>query len=66
MKQDKDAGRGGRRAKDLKGKKLSVAQQAAVRGGISDGTSNTLMIGEVTMPAVKGPQVRRRNGQAAP
>ena len=41
MKQNTDAGRGGRRLKDLKRKKLSVTQQAAVRGGIADGSSNT-------------------------
>jgi hypothetical protein len=44
MKQNK---RGGRRMKDLKGKKLSVTQQEAVKGGITDGTSNTIMFAEV-------------------
>jgi len=52
MKQSKD----GRRAKDLKRKKLSVTQQEAVKGGIADGTSNTIMVAEVKLPAV---QVRR-------
>lgn len=66
MKQDKDAGRGGRRMKDLKGKKLSVAQQAVVRGGISDGTSNTLMVGEATVPAVQATPLRRANKAAQP
>jgi hypothetical protein len=55
-------GRG--RVKDLKGKKLSVKQQAAVKGGISDGTSNTLMVGEkALLPAVR---TRRGNGTAVP
>ncbi|MET0487043.1 MAG: hypothetical protein ABW216_15175 [Candidatus Rokuibacteriota bacterium] len=54
MKQNKDAGRGGRRMKDLKGKKLSVTQQEAVKGGITDGTSNTIMFAEVVkLPAVQ-------------
>jgi hypothetical protein len=53
MKQSKD----GRRAKDLKRKKLSVTQQEAVKGGIADGTSNTIMFADVvTVPAV---QLRR-------
>ena len=66
MSQDKDADRGRRRMKDLKRKKLSVTQQAAVRGGISDGTSNTLMVAEATLPAVQTVQAKRRNGQTAP
>jgi hypothetical protein len=53
MKQNKDAGQGERRMKDLKGKKLSVTQQEAVKGGITDGTSNTIMIAEVKLPAVQ-------------
>lgn len=54
MKQNKSAGRGGRRMKDLKGKKLSVTQQEAVKGGITDGTSNTIMFAEVVkLPAVQ-------------
>jgi hypothetical protein len=57
-------GRVGHKAKDLKGKKLSVTQQAVVRGGVSDGTSNTLMLGEkALLPAVR---VRRGNGTASP
>jgi len=60
MKQSKD----GRKAKDLKRKKLSVTQQEAVKGGISDGTSNTIMFAEVvTVPAV---QVRRTNKAVSP
>jgi len=60
MKQSKD----GRKAKDLKRKKLSVTQQEAVKGGISDGTSNTIMFAEVvTAPAV---QVRRTNKAVSP
>ena len=62
MKQSKD----GRKAKDLKRKKLSVTQQEAVRGGISDGTSNTIMVAEVTMPAVPAVQVRRTNKAVSP
>ena len=61
MKQKKDAGRDGRRMKDLKGKKLSVTQQEAVKGGITDGTSNTIMFAEVKLPAV---QVRRVDNKA--
>ena len=61
MKQNKDAGRGGRRMKDLKGKKLSVTQQAAVKGGITDGTSNTIMIAEVVKPTE---QMRRTANKA--
>lgn len=61
MKQSKGAGRGGRKLKDLKGKKLSVTQQAAVKGGISDGTSNTIMIAEMKLPAV---QQRRLDSKA--
>ena len=54
MKQTKSAGRGGRRMKDLKGKKLSVTQQEAVKGGITDGTSNTILFAEVVkLPAVQ-------------
>jgi hypothetical protein len=53
----------GRGVKDLKGKKLSVSQQAAVKGGISDGTSNTFMIGEKTVVAY---QPRRQNGMVSP
>lgn len=60
MKQSKD----GRKAKDLTRKKLSVTQQEAVKGGISDGTSNTIMFAEVvTVPAV---QVRRTNKAVSP
>lgn len=60
MKQSKD----GRKAKDLERKKLSVTQQEAVKGGISDGTSNTIMFAEVvTVPAV---QVRRTNKAVSP
>ena len=66
MKGKKTVGRSRRRTKDLESKPLSVAQQAVVRGGIADGTSNTIMVSEATLPAVQGPQVRRRNGQAAP
>jgi hypothetical protein len=51
MKQNTDAGRGGRKTKDLKRKKLSVTQQAAVRGGIADGTSNTVAMA-TRLPAV--------------
>jgi hypothetical protein len=46
----KNAGRSGRRAKDLKSKKLSVTQQDAVKGGITDGTSNTIMFAEKAKP----------------
>lgn len=57
-------GRGGRKVKNLKGKKLSVTEQTVVRGGVSDGTSNTLMVGEkVLLPAV---QPRRTNGMVSP
>jgi hypothetical protein len=60
MNQSKD----GRKAKDLERKKLSVTQQEAVKGGISDGTSNTIMFAEVvTVPAV---QVRRTNKAVSP
>ena len=53
--------KGGRAVKDLKRGKLSVSQQAAVKGGITDGTSNTIMVGEVVAKPVQ-----RRNGQALP
>ena len=44
MKQNTDAGRGGRKLKDLKRKKLSVTQQAAVRGGFADGSSHRMLL----------------------
>ena len=50
MKRNKDADRSGRRAKDLKGKKLSVSQQAAVKGGFADGSRNRLLLPAV-LPA---------------
>ena len=59
----KNAGRSGRRAKDLKSKKLSVTQQDAVKGGITDGTSNTIMVAEMKLPAV---QLRRDNKAVSP
>jgi hypothetical protein len=55
----------GRGVKDLKRRKLSVSQQAAVKGGITDGTSNTIMVGEVVPRPVAKP-VQRRNGAALP
>jgi hypothetical protein len=61
MKQNKSAGRGGRRMRDLKGKKLSVTQQEAVKGGITDGTSNTIMFAEVVKPTE---QMRRAANKA--
>lgn len=62
MKQRKDGSRG-RRPKDLE--KLSVKQQD-VKGGITDGTSNTLMLSEKVLPAVQGPSLRRDNGAVQP
>ena len=64
MKQRKDGSRG-RRPKDLESKKLSVKQQD-VKGGITDGTSNTLMLSERVLPAVQGPSLRRDNGAVQP
>jgi hypothetical protein len=60
----KNAGRG-RTPKDLESKKLRVTRQD-VKGGISDGTSNTLMFAEKTLPAVQGPRLRRDNGSVQP
>ena len=54
MKPNKDAGQGRYRAKDLKRKKLSVSQQAAVRGGIADGTSHTVLMA-TRLPAMVRP-----------
>jgi hypothetical protein len=66
MSQRKDAGKGRRRLKDLEGKKLSVAQQDVVGGGIADGTSNTLMLGERVLPAVQYERLRWDRGSAQP
>jgi hypothetical protein len=59
----KDAGRG--KPKDLESRKLSVTRQD-VKGGITDGTSNTLMFAEKTLPAVQGSRLRRDNGAVQP
>ena len=51
-----------RNVKDLKAKKLSMKQQTAVKGGITDGSSNTIILGESTLRV----PVKRKNGQNIP
>jgi hypothetical protein len=67
MGQAKDAGKDGGRTKDLQSKKLSVEQQEVVKGGITDGTSNTLMLSEkALLPALQAARLRRDNGSVQP